>query len=177
VADKKTKASTPYGRNSQANQASTSKTLGSTSAKQASTSKSQGSSSAKKASTSKTKGRAVPIEQASPSETGVPLPFMLELRCIVENGITSFKVPILSNKDVGDLKDAIKAKKPDTLPMEADKLILKLTLDGGVTKKELDKLTESSLEVLDDEREKLSTYFPEKPAEELIHIVVKLPEQ
>ncbi|KAF8977630.1 hypothetical protein BGZ46_007243, partial [Entomortierella lignicola] len=126
------------------------------------------------ASTSKTENRAITIEQALPSETGVhPSPILLKLNCIVEEESTSFPVEILSSKSVGALKNLILPGKP----LEAKNIILKLTPDGGVTKKGLEKLTENSLEVLDDELHELSTYFPEKPANDLIHIVAKLPEQ
>ncbi|KAF8946563.1 hypothetical protein BGZ46_005756, partial [Entomortierella lignicola] len=161
--EKAEKAPTPYDRNRQAKEASISRALRSTTTKQAST--------------SKTENRAIPVGQASPSETGVP-PSPVLLNCIVEKESSSFSVEILSSKNVGALKDAIKKKKEPRLNhIAADELILKLSPDGGVTKKGLEKLTESSLKVLDDELQELSTYFPEKPAKNLIHIVVKLPEQ
>ncbi|KAF9178600.1 hypothetical protein BGZ49_005302, partial [Haplosporangium sp. Z 27] len=146
---------------------------------QASTSTSRGSTTANQSSTLKTKNRAIPVEQASPSETQVPPPpFELVLNCIVGEDSSAITVEILSSKNINALKDGIRDKKdPELKHIAANKLILYLIPNGGVTKKGLDKLTECSLEVLDDELAELSSYFPEKPARNLIHIVVKLSEK
>ncbi|KAF9369375.1 hypothetical protein BGX21_005990, partial [Mortierella sp. AD011] len=148
------KASTPYDRDRQANRAKNSEPLGSISA-----------------------------EQSSNLET--PESVALKIFCIVNDGessfpegVSSFPVEIHSTQSVADLKDAIKVKKEHRLNhIDADELTLKLIPNGGATKKGLGKLAKGSLVELDDELEKLSTYFPDKSAEGLIHIVVKLPKQ
>ncbi|KAF9109266.1 hypothetical protein BGX27_007787 [Mortierella sp. AM989] len=97
---------------------------------------------------------------------------LLELNCIVEGESSSFPVQILSTEKVSVLKKAIKTEKPDTLPMAAKNLTLKL-IPGGATKKGLSKLPEKSLKELDNELERRSTYFPRGAAEDLIHIIVE----
>ncbi|KAF9176073.1 hypothetical protein BGZ49_006740, partial [Haplosporangium sp. Z 27] len=128
------KALTPYDRNSQVNQASTSTSRGSTTTNQPST--------------SNTKKRTIPVEQASPLETKVPPPpFELELNCIVGEDTSAITVTVLSCENFNALKKKIKIEKEPRLDhFAADELILELIPDGGVTKKGLDKLTESSLE-------------------------------
>ncbi|KAF9173088.1 hypothetical protein BGX21_002028 [Mortierella sp. AD011] len=102
------------------------------------------------------------------SETG--------LNCIiVENESPSFPVEIHSDEIVSAFKRGIKKEKPNYLSsIDANNLILKLVPEGGKTKAGL---FSSSLEVLDDELVKFSTYFLENSADDLIHIVVELPEQ
>ncbi|KAG0003293.1 hypothetical protein BGZ80_000994 [Entomortierella chlamydospora] len=107
------------------------------------------------------------------SETGVRYSSaLLKLNCIiVENKSSSFPVEIHSDENVSALKRGIKKEKPNYLSsIDANNLILKLVPEGGKTKAGL---FSSSLEVLDDELVKLSTYFPENPADDLIHIVVE----
>ncbi|KAF9089423.1 hypothetical protein BGX27_002464 [Mortierella sp. AM989] len=102
---------------------------------------------------------------------------LLELNCIVEGEASSFPVNILSTEKVGILKQAIKnATKPDLDLIAAKNLILKL-ISGGATKIGLSKLSGSSLKELDNELEKLSTYFPDGAAEDRIHIIVEPPQQ
>ncbi|KAF8959013.1 hypothetical protein BGZ46_001843, partial [Entomortierella lignicola] len=143
VSDKKTERTpTPYGRNRPANQASTSKTLSTTSAKKASTSTSRGSTTAKQPSTSKTTNHVITFKEASPSPD-----FSLEVNCVVEGELSSFSVPIHSSNNINALKDAIKNKKdPELNHIAADRLILRLIPDGGIDEERLGKLDHESLE-------------------------------
>ncbi|KAF9085005.1 hypothetical protein BGX27_003645 [Mortierella sp. AM989] len=142
--DKKTeKAPTLYDRNKQAKRAKNSEPLGSISAKQS-------------------------------SNLETPESVLLKIFCIVNDGkssfpegVSSFPVEIHSTQSVADLKKAIKVENSDTLPMEADKLTLKL-IPGGATKTGLSKMSKDSLVVLDDELQQLSTYIPQSAVENLI---------
>ncbi|KAF9407250.1 hypothetical protein BGZ76_006148, partial [Entomortierella beljakovae] len=114
-------------------------------------------------------------------------PFDLKLNCILEGAESSFKVKTLSSsKTVDDLKDAIKErKKNDLSQIDADRLILKLIKSDdetkrttmGATKKELqDEPSKISFQLLN-ELKTLHFYFSNQPAEDLVHILVELPQQ
>ncbi|KAF8964311.1 hypothetical protein BGZ46_000795 [Entomortierella lignicola] len=125
------------------------------------------------------------MEQASSSETRV-LPSLVELKlnCIVGEDTSAIQVPILSSSSVIALKDGIKDKKSNALKnIDANELTLYLVPDGGKAKSKLlpllatpEELKENFVE-LENELAKLGTYFPQNPADDLVHIIVKLPER
>ena len=101
----------------------------------------------------------------------------ITLLCLVKGNITAnaFPVHIEGSSLVGDLKDAIKAKKAPEfdnfpadrlklwkvkIPDNQDDLLSNLTLNDG------DELLATK---------KISKYFPDSPPEEHIHVIVKLP--
>ncbi|KAF9383999.1 hypothetical protein BGX21_001414 [Mortierella sp. AD011] len=161
TAEKRTgMAPTPY---TQSTETSTSRALRSTTTKTSSSSKAKGAISIEQASTSK----------SNRSTTATKLKFF----CVVEKESTSFPVDILDSETVGDLKKAIKeAKKSKLDEFDADKLTLKI-IPGSATKNELPNLADTSLEELDDELQKLSTYFVHGTEESRIRIIVKPPQQ
>ncbi|ORZ05137.1 hypothetical protein BCR41DRAFT_188909 [Lobosporangium transversale] len=115
-------------------------------------------------------------EGSSTSGPKIPERTELKIFCIVEGEATPFPVKIPSNCSVGELQQAIKARKSNAFKdIDADQLTLKL-IPGGTTKKGLETLSEESLVALD-ELEELSTYFPNGAAKGHIHIIVKLPPQ
>ena len=87
----------------------------------------------------------------------------------------AFPVHIDKGRFVGDLKEAIKAKKQnDFAGIDADKLKL---WEVGIPDDRDDLLSNLSLQDQDEllATKKISKYFPDSPPEEHIHIIVKLP--
>ncbi|KAG3230262.1 hypothetical protein PI124_g24639, partial [Phytophthora idaei] len=115
---------------------------------------------------------------------------MLTLVCaLVGVAGSAFPVDIDENKLVGHLKDAIKAKKPDTIKGEADKLQLFLAkTEGGAWLKSKDLLRMRKGEIpnevesrymkeeLEDPTDKICSKFPSTIPEGSIHVLVVAPE-
>ena len=101
----------------------------------------------------------------------------ITLLCLVKGNTTAnvFPVHIEGSSLVGDLKDAIKAKKaPEFDNFPADKLKLwKVTIPGDQDDQLRNLILQDSDELL--AIRKISKYFPDSPLEEHIHIIVKLP--
>jgi hypothetical protein len=101
----------------------------------------------------------------------------ITLFCLVKGNTTAnaFEIDIEVDKSISYLKDAIKEKKQnDFAGVDADRLRLwKVEIPD-------DRDDLLSTLTLDDEPEllatkKISKYFPDSPAEEHIHVIVKLP--
>ncbi|KAF8975581.1 hypothetical protein BGZ46_009011 [Entomortierella lignicola] len=121
--------------------------------------------------------KAKPKSFTRPSTKSVPeKPTELVIKCIVEDEKSSFSVTVSSDNTVGQLKDKI-YDTIDTPPsVKAKDLILKF-ITGGTYKKNLEKVTEKLVVLLDDELKSLNTYFPDVVAKNLIYILVELPQQ
>ncbi|KAI8594854.1 hypothetical protein EDD21DRAFT_65187, partial [Dissophora ornata] len=102
----------------------------------------------------------------------------LNFFCLVNGESTSFPVEIDSTKTIGDLKDAIKAKKAPRLDdVAADELILWRVSIPLVPKKDRKNISLSdvlSKEELD-ETDDLSHVFKVMPPKKTIHIIVQRP--
>ena len=87
----------------------------------------------------------------------------------------AFPVHIDGNSLVGDLKEAIKAKNPQTFA-NVDAKDIKLW-KVPISDDHDDQLRNLSLEDSDEllAIRKISKYFPDSPPEEHIHVIVKLP--
>ena len=101
----------------------------------------------------------------------------ITLLCLVKGNTTAnaFPVHIEGSSLVGDLKDAIKAKKQnDFAGVDADRLRL---WKVPISDDHVDPLNNLSLEDSDEllAIRKISKYFPDSPPEEHIHVIVKLP--
>ena len=101
----------------------------------------------------------------------------ITLLCLVKGNTTAnaFPVHIEGSSLVGDLKDAIKAKKQnDFAGVDADKLKLwKVTIPGDRDYQLQNLILQDSDELL--AIRKISKYFEDSPPEEHIHVIVKLP--
>ncbi|GBC54091.2 kinase-like domain-containing protein [Rhizophagus irregularis DAOM 181602=DAOM 197198] len=101
----------------------------------------------------------------------------ITLLCLVKGNTTAnaFPVHIEGSSLVGDLKDAIKAKKaPEFDNFPADKLKLwKVSIPGDQDDQLRNLILQDSDELL--AIRKISKYFPDSPPEEHIHVIVKLP--
>lgn len=100
---------------------------------------------------------------------------MMTLFCLVFNNQVPFPINISPEVTVGELKDAIVAKKPITFQgIEADKLMLWKTVIMSEQIKDLkvqDFKDDGSLNAMST----LSEYFTEDPPKKRIHIVIKAP--
>ncbi|KAF9367146.1 hypothetical protein CPB97_006237, partial [Podila verticillata] len=100
--------------------------------------------------------------------------------CVVDGESTLFSVEIEPSKTIGDLKDAIKAKKAnDFSDVDADKLTLwKVSIPVAPKKerKEISLADVASKEELD-ETDDVSLVFKEPPPKKIIHIIVQRPLQ
>ncbi|KAF9992579.1 hypothetical protein BGZ79_002908, partial [Entomortierella chlamydospora] len=109
----------------------------------------------------------------------------VKLFCILDGDSTAFPVKVATDESVGDLKDAIREKKPNDLQdVDADTLILwhvsipstpkrQITL-GNLTDEE--KATKKP-EELEDPTIEISEVFGLSPAKRTIHVIVKDPRQ
>jgi Crinkler effector protein N-terminal domain len=101
---------------------------------------------------------------------------MIKLFCWIFGDEKSFPVKISPDETVGDLKEAIVAKKPNRLQgIDADSLRL---WKKEISDEEKDGLQLSDLNVNDElnEMHKVGYYFGYTPPEMKIHIVVRTPE-
>ncbi|KAG0271769.1 hypothetical protein BGZ96_005631, partial [Linnemannia gamsii] len=104
----------------------------------------------------------------------------LNFLCLVNGESTSFPVEIEPTKTIGDLKDAIKAKKTnDFSDVDADKLTLWRVSIPLVPKKDRKDISLGDIPSKEelDETDDLSDVFRDKPPKKTIHIIVQRPPQ
>ncbi|KAF9899215.1 hypothetical protein EC991_009285 [Linnemannia zychae] len=102
----------------------------------------------------------------------------LNFLCLVDDESTSFPVEIEPTKTIGDLKDAIKAKKiNDFSDVDADELTLWRVSIPLVAKKDRKDISLSDVPLKEelDETDDHSDVFPVKLPEKTIHIIVQRP--
>ncbi|KAF9199336.1 hypothetical protein BGZ49_010562, partial [Haplosporangium sp. Z 27] len=86
-------------------------------------------------------------------------------------------VQIPSNETVGILKTYIKKEKENKLAnIDASDLTLQF-IPNGITEEDLEQPLPSPLTTLDHQLQMLEAYFPNDAQDDLIYIVVKLPQQ
>lgn len=106
-------------------------------------------------------------------------PVSYEIFCLAFGEKVPFVVNIAENKTVSHLKKAIKSKKPDTLAnINANNLtlyLINISADEELLKNVKERISTTPPPKALDPILKLSTVFKGTPAEEEIHILVKIP--
>ncbi|KAF9275585.1 hypothetical protein BGZ74_003968, partial [Mortierella antarctica] len=100
--------------------------------------------------------------------------------CLVDGESTPFPVEIESTKTIGDLKDAIKAKKTNEFSdIDADMLTLWKVSIPVVPKKDRKEISLADVPSKEelDETDDVSDVFKETPPKKTIHIIVQRPPQ
>ena len=99
----------------------------------------------------------------------------IKLFCVVKGTTTPFSVVIDSGETVDDLKNAIKAKKPnDFASIDADRLRL---WQVEIPDDRNDLIANPALPDNDELQatKRIRRYFPEQPLDDYIHVIVEVP--